>query len=204
MEPAISGAILGEIKVIRVMNSRYVLPRRRWAVAGMLFLATAINYIDRQTLSILEPLLKTQFRMSSTDYSHIINAYLASCAIMSALGGRVMDWLGTRLLGMSVHVAWWSVPECLHALSKTVPQLSMYRFLLVRPLYPRPAILVEALTTTEVVVTYDRASSRYVIHFVECRPCLVMSGTVSSFKPSVMEDLPLYRAGYCFSNTLAR
>ena len=119
----------GEIKVIRIMDSRYLSPRRRWAVAGMLFLATAINYIDRQTLSILEPSLKTQFGMTSTDYSHIINAFLASYTIMYAFGGRLMDWLGTRL-GMALHVAWWSIAECLHALAKTVPQLCVYRFLL--------------------------------------------------------------------------
>jgi len=111
------------------MDSRYLSPRRRWAVAGMLFLATAINYIDRQTLSILEPRLKTQFGMTSTDYSHIINAFLASYTIMYAFGGRLMDWLGTRL-GMALHVAWWSIAECLHALAKTVPQLCVYRFLL--------------------------------------------------------------------------
>jgi hypothetical protein len=65
---------------------------------------------------------------------------------------------------------------------------------LVRHLHPTPAIQVEAPTTTEVVVTNDRAGSRYIIHFVECRPGLVMSGTGSSFKPNVMEDPPLYRA----------
>ena len=75
--------------------------------------------------------------------------------------------------------------------------LPEHRFLvrnLVRHLYPMPPIQVEAPTTTEVVVTHDRAGSRYIIHFVECRPGLVMSGTGSSFKPNVMEDLPLYRA----------
>jgi ACS family hexuronate transporter-like MFS transporter len=95
----------------------------------MLFLATAINYIDRQTLSILEPLLRTQFGMTSTDYSHIVNAFLASYTVMYAFGGRVMDWLGTRL-GMALHVVWWSIAECLHALAKTVPQLGVCRFLL--------------------------------------------------------------------------
>lgn len=111
------------------MQARYLTPRRRWAVAGMLFLATAINYIDRQTLSILEPLLKTQFGMTSTDYSHIVNAFLASYTVMYALGGRIMDWLGTRL-GMALHVVWWSIAACLHALARTIPQLGGCRFLL--------------------------------------------------------------------------
>jgi len=65
---------------------------------------------------------------------------------------------------------------------------------LVRRLHPRPMIRVEAPTTTEVVMTHDRAGNRYIIHFVECRPGLVMSGTGSPFKPNVMEDPPLYRA----------
>ncbi|HZP00323.1 MAG TPA: MFS transporter [Terriglobia bacterium] len=95
----------------------------------MLFLATAINYIDRQTLSILEPLLKIQLGMTSTDYSHIVNAFLASYTVMYALGGRIIDWLGTRL-GMALHVLWWSIAECVHALVQTVPHLALCRSLL--------------------------------------------------------------------------
>jgi hypothetical protein len=65
---------------------------------------------------------------------------------------------------------------------------------LVRHLNPSPPIQVDAPTTTEVVSTNDRAGSRYIIHFVECRPGLVLSGTRAAFKPNVMEDPPLYRA----------
>ncbi len=95
----------------------------------MLFLGTAINYIDRQTLSILSPLLRSNFSLTNTDYSNIVNAFLVTYTIMYACGGRIMDWLGTRV-GMALHVAWWSIAECLHALSRSGFQLGFSRALL--------------------------------------------------------------------------
>jgi ACS family hexuronate transporter-like MFS transporter len=111
------------------VESDYLSPRRRWAIAGILFLATAINYIDRQTLSVLAPLLRDRFRMTNTDYANVLNSFLVAYTIMYALGGRIMDWLGTRL-GMALHVLWWSVAECLHALLRTATQLGVARVFL--------------------------------------------------------------------------
>lgn len=114
---------------ITLMEPDYLSPQRRWIIAGILFLATAINYIDRQTLSILAPLLRDRFGMTNTDYSNVINAFLVAYTIMYALGGRIMDWLGTRL-GMALHVLWWSIAECLHALARTAIHLGVTRVLL--------------------------------------------------------------------------
>lgn len=111
------------------MEPQYLPSRRRWAIAMMLFLATAINYIDRQTLSVLAPLLRVQFNMSNTDYSNVVSGFLIAYTIMYALGGRIMDWLGTRL-GMALHVLWWSIAECTHALARTAFQLGVSRVLL--------------------------------------------------------------------------
>ena len=47
----------------------------RWYIGGLLFLSTVINYIDRQTLSVLAPTLKTQFNWTNTDYSYVIIAF---------------------------------------------------------------------------------------------------------------------------------
>jgi len=68
----------------------------RWWIAGLLFLATVINYVDRQTLSVLAPVLREQFRMSNTDYSRIVFAFLLAYTFMQSGSGRLMDWLGTR------------------------------------------------------------------------------------------------------------
>src|SRR5580704_3977273 len=112
-----------------LMEPDYLSPRRRWTIAGILFLATAINYVDRQTLSVLEPLLKDRFRMTNTDYANIVNAFLVSYTIMYVLGGRIIDWVGTRF-GMVLLVVWWSIAECLHALARTLTQLGIARVLL--------------------------------------------------------------------------
>ena len=82
--------------------------RSRWWVATLLFLATVINYVDRQTLSVLAPELRARFHMSNTDYAHVIFAFLLAYMLMQSGSGRLMDLLGTRR-GFSITIAWWSV-----------------------------------------------------------------------------------------------
>jgi len=69
------------------------IPHLRWWIATLLFFATVINYVDRQTLSVLAPLLRDRFGMSNTDYSRVIFAFLLAYLIMQTGSGRLMDWL---------------------------------------------------------------------------------------------------------------
>lgn len=101
----------------------------RWWIAGLLFLATVINYVDRQTLSVLAPVLREQFRMSNTDYSRIVFAFLLAYTFMQSGSGRLMDWLGTRR-GFSLTIAWWSVAAMLHARANSILHFGIFRFLL--------------------------------------------------------------------------
>lgn len=101
----------------------------RWFIVSLLFLATVINYVDRQTLSVLAPMLREQFHMSNTDYSRIVFAFLLAYMIMQSGSGRLMDKLGTRL-GMALTVGWWSVAAMLHAVSGSVLSFGVFRFLL--------------------------------------------------------------------------
>jgi ACS family hexuronate transporter-like MFS transporter len=101
----------------------------RWWIAGLLFLATVINYVDRQTLSVLAPVLREQFRMSNTDYSRIVFAFLLAYTFMQSGSGRLMDWLGTRR-GFSLTIAWWSVAAMLHATANSILHFGIFRFLL--------------------------------------------------------------------------
>jgi ACS family hexuronate transporter-like MFS transporter len=101
----------------------------RWFIVSLLFLATVINYVDRQTLSVLAPMLRDQFHMSNTDYSRIVFAFLLAYMIMQSGSGRLMDWLGTRT-GMALTVAWWSVAAMLHAAAGSVLSFGVFRFLL--------------------------------------------------------------------------
>jgi len=101
----------------------------RWFIVSLLFLATVINYIDRQTLSVLAPLLRDQFHMTNTDYSRIVFAFLLAYMIMQSGSGRLMDKLGTRA-GMALAVGWWSVAAMLHAAASSVLSFGLFRFLL--------------------------------------------------------------------------
>jgi sugar phosphate permease len=68
-----------------------------WYIAGLLFLSTVVNYLDRQTLSVLAPRLKAEFRWSNADFALIIIAFRAAYAIGQAGAGGLLDRLGTRL-----------------------------------------------------------------------------------------------------------
>jgi MFS transporter, ACS family, hexuronate transporter len=114
-----------------------VLDRRRWAVLAMLFLAACIGYIDRQTLSVLAPLLRTEFGMSNTDYSNVVNAFLFSFTIMYAVGGRLMDRIGVYR-GLLLVVAFRSVAAAAHAFAASAFSLGCFRFLLAMGEAPQP------------------------------------------------------------------
>ncbi|MFN7651574.1 MAG: MFS transporter, partial [Acidobacteriota bacterium] len=59
---------------------------RHWLIIALLCAATTINYIDRQTLSILSPLLRKEFQLSEQAYANIVTAFLVPYTIMYALG----------------------------------------------------------------------------------------------------------------------
>jgi ACS family hexuronate transporter-like MFS transporter len=104
-------------------------PNLRWLMISLVFLATAINYLDRQTLSVVAPLLIDQFHMSDEAYSRIIFAFMLAYTIMNAVSGPLIDRLGTRI-GYALTTTWWSVAAMLHALTTGVWSLAYYRFLL--------------------------------------------------------------------------
>src|SRR5919112_1315239 len=90
--------------------------RRAWLLCFLLFLATALSFLDRQVLSVLAPRITAEFGMSNTTYSRVVFAFVLTYTAMFSLGGRLMDYLGTRVgLGLSVLV--WSVASGLHSLA---------------------------------------------------------------------------------------
>jgi MFS transporter, ACS family, aldohexuronate transporter len=96
---------------------------------ALAFVATMINYLDRQTLSVAAPTLREQFHMSYEVYSRVVTAFLFAYTIMNGASGPLIDRLGTRL-GYGLCVAWWSVAAALHALATGPVSLGLYRFLL--------------------------------------------------------------------------
>ena len=103
--------------------------RLRWVMIGFAFLATVINYLDRQTLSVVAPILKTEFAMSDQTYGLIISAFMLAYTVMNGISGPVLDRIGTKL-GYAVCMAWWSTAGLLHALATGPLTLGLFRFLL--------------------------------------------------------------------------
>src|ERR1700730_14778871 len=89
----------------------------RWWIGGLLFASTVINYVDRQTLSLLAPFLKRDYHWTNTDYAAIVIAFRAAYSIGQTLCGRLMDRVGTRR-GLTVTVAWYSLVSLLTPLAR--------------------------------------------------------------------------------------
>ena len=92
----------------------------RWAVCALLFAATTINYMDRQILSLLKPVLDEQFGWTNEQFGAINSAFQAAYAV-SLLGfGWFVDRFGTRI-GYAVSITVWSLAAMGHALASTIP-----------------------------------------------------------------------------------
>jgi MFS transporter, ACS family, hexuronate transporter len=101
----------------------------RWWIGGILFASTVINYIDRQTLSILAPFLKHEYHWTNTDYAHIAIAFRIAYTIGQTVCGRQIDRLGTRL-GLTISVTWYSTISLLTSLATGIKSFATFRFLL--------------------------------------------------------------------------
>lgn len=103
--------------------------RRRWLILGLLFVASLLNYFDRQTLSILKPTIKSEYGLTDSDYSVLLTAFMAPYIVMSILGGRLVDRHGSRL-GMALFVGVWSAATAATGFVRNVWQLGFCRFVL--------------------------------------------------------------------------
>ena len=103
--------------------------KKRWVIFVLLVLANVINYIDRQALSILAPLLHRELNLSNVDYSFVVNAFLVAYAVSYLGSGFMMDRIGGRR-GVALCVAVWSIAASLHAAAVGFVSLMVYRFLL--------------------------------------------------------------------------
>jgi ACS family hexuronate transporter-like MFS transporter len=101
----------------------------RWYIGGLLFASTVINYIDRQTLSVLAPYLQHDFHWTNTDFAMIVIAFRAAYAIGQTGAGRLLDRVGTRL-GLTIGVVWYSVAAMLTSLAGGFWSFCGCRFLL--------------------------------------------------------------------------
>ena len=101
--------------------------RRRWVILALLFLITVINFIDRQTLSVLAPVIRASFHLSNTQYGRIVSAFQFGMMSGEIPMGAMMDRIGARI-GLALAVFWWSSATGAQFLARTGVQFGLTRF----------------------------------------------------------------------------
>jgi ACS family hexuronate transporter-like MFS transporter len=124
-----SGPSQTEIGGTLLPPSRWAVPGFRWWILGLLFFGTALSFFDRQVLSVLAPTVIRDLGMDNEQYANVVAAFVLSYSIMFAVGGRFLDWAGTRR-GMLLCVSLWTLASAAHAWARSVWHLGLYRFLL--------------------------------------------------------------------------
>lgn len=110
-------------------NKPRVIHHLRWWIGGLLFASTVINYIDRQTLAVLAPFLKDEFRWTNSDFALIVISFRIAYAVGQTVSGRFLDWLGSRR-GLMITVTWYSLMAMLTSLAQGLKSFCGFRFLL--------------------------------------------------------------------------
>ncbi len=103
------------------------LSRRRWTVLAFLVSITVINFIDRQTLSVLAPKIREVLHLSHEAYGRIVAAFQFGMMSGEFPMGWVMDRWGVRL-GLGLAVLWWSIATGLHGFTRSGLNLGFLRF----------------------------------------------------------------------------
>src|SRR3954453_13755002 len=101
----------------------------RWWIGGLLFASTVINYIDRQTLSVLAPYLKLQYSWNNQNFATIVIAFRVAYSVGQTVSGRLIDRIGTRK-GLTITVIWYSIAAMLTSLAVGLSSFAVFRFLL--------------------------------------------------------------------------
>lgn len=111
------------------VGDRVRIPHLRWVIALLLLLASVLNYIDRQALSILATTIQADLGISDGGYALVVQAFLVTYAVMYFVSGRLVDRLGARV-SETLFLAWWSIANMLTGLAGGLVSLAVFRSLL--------------------------------------------------------------------------
>src|SRR3954447_1338082 len=101
----------------------------RWWIAGLIFLATLINFINRLTVSVLAPVITSELHLNNSEFAGITNSFLIAYTVSQALSGKLYDRIGNRR-GFTLSIVVWSIASMLHAFATGLFSLNCFRFLL--------------------------------------------------------------------------
>jgi len=102
-------------EVVKKLNEK--VGNYRWTICALIFFATTVNYLDRQVIGILKPILKDDLGIGELEYSYIVMAFQFAYAIGMLLAGRIIDKVGTKI-GYALSLALWSIAAIAHAFAK--------------------------------------------------------------------------------------
>lgn len=101
----------------------------RWWIAALLLTASVLNYLDRNTVSVLAPTIQADLGISDQEYAHVMSFFMIAYTIAYLGSGWVVDVLGPRT-ALALFVGWWSISNGLTGLTKGVGSLGLFRFML--------------------------------------------------------------------------
>src|SRR5439155_19979350 len=105
------------------------IPYLRWWIGGLLFAMTVINYIDRQTINVLAPILKGENRWTNSQFALLLSSFRVAYTLMQSVNGRLLDRFGTRL-GLTVSVTFYSLVQMLTSTVRGLGSFCSFRSLL--------------------------------------------------------------------------
>jgi ACS family hexuronate transporter-like MFS transporter len=101
----------------------------RWWMAGLVFLATMINFLDRLTVAVLAPVITTQLGLTNLQFASISTWFLVGYTASQGLSGGLYDRIGTKR-GFTISILVWSTAAVAHAFARGLTSLSCLRFVL--------------------------------------------------------------------------
>jgi MFS transporter, ACS family, hexuronate transporter len=99
----------------------------RWWILALLFCVTVINFVDRQALSVLAPVIRDTFQLTNTQYGTIVSWFQFGMVVGEFPMGWLMDRAGVRF-GLTFAVVWWSLGNALHAVAGSLWHFRIFRF----------------------------------------------------------------------------
>ncbi len=101
----------------------------RWYILVLVMLGTVVNYIDRNTLGVLAPILKEKLSFTTEQYSYIVAAFQVSYSLMQPIAGYITDFIGLRT-GYFLFALLWGTACALHAIAGNWQVMALFRAML--------------------------------------------------------------------------
>ena len=103
--------------------------RYRWTICALIFFCTTINYIDRNSLSVLKTTLQASLGWSDVDYGWVTFAFTVAYAAFPSLAGTLIDRFGVKR-SLAGALVLWSLMAAAHGLVRSVLGFAIVRFFL--------------------------------------------------------------------------